>query len=530
MTQEKKSLFLRESSGLVREVSPWASMSATFGLVTGGVPILILSWLFTAPGANWMLSFLIALPPTLGMAFLFYLAGASMPRSGGDYVFNSRAVHPAIGFVNYWGLFIGFALSLGYYSYLAAQWFGYLFSGIGLAYGNSFFLNLGNFLGTTPAEILLGTVVVIISTLLALAPRFQWKFVLWGGIITIVTSIIMFVALAQITPNQFATALAQNTGIPNAYQEVIHNAESNGLTFYSPLYASFLALPVIWYYYTWYNLPASWSGEMKRPKMNILYSVIVSILIIAAYYILIVFFSEKAFGGTFLTSWSYISNQQLNDTVYNDLSNVGNFTPYFAFIVNHSLPLFIVMFIALWLPNFYSNPPLVVALVRYLFAWSFDRLMPSWLADVNDTLKSPLKATILVGVLGEIGVLLYAFNTPVAIVDTTVVFEIGYAIFAISTALLPFLRKDIYKRAVPHKWSIGKIPVVSIIGSAVFAFLLGVLAFTWGNPVLLPINFVTLLSLGIIYASGIAIYVIAYYMNKQRGIDLNMLFNEIPPE
>ena len=530
MAQEKKSLFLRESSGLVREVSPWASMSATFGLVTGGVPILILSWLFTAPGANWILSFLIALPPTLGMAFLFYLAGVSMPRSGGDYVFNSRAIHPAIGFVNYWGLFLGFALSLGYYSYLAAQWFAYLFSGIGLAYNNPYFINIGNFLGTIEAEIILGTIVVIISTVLALVPRWQWKFVLWGGIITIVTTIIMFVALAQITPSQFATALAQNTGIPNAYQEVIRDAESNGLAFYPSLYATFLALPVIWYYYTWYNLPASWSGEMKKPKMNMLYSIIVSILIISAYYILIVYFNERAFGSTFLTAWSYISSQGLNDTVYTTLSSIGDFTPYFAFIVNHNLILFIIMFIALWLPNFYSNPPLVIALVRYLFAWSFDRLMPAWLADVNDALKSPVKATILAGVLGEIGVLLYAFNTPVAIVDTTVVFEIGYAIFAISMALMPFLRKDIYKRAVPHKWSIGKIPVITIVGSAVFAFLLGVLAVTWGNPVLLPVNFVTLLSLGIIYASGIAIYVIAYYINKQRGIDLNLIFSEIPPE
>jgi len=530
MAQEKKSLFLRESSGLVREVSPWVSMSATFGLVTGGVPILILSWLFTAPGANWILAFLIALPPTLGMAFLFYLAGVSMPRAGGDYVFNSRAIHPAIGFVNYWGLFIGFALSLGYYSYLAAQWFAYLFSGIGLAYNNSYFINIGNFLGTTEAEIILGTIVVIISTALALVPRWQWKFVLWGGIITIVATIIMFVALAQITPTQFAAALAKNTGIPNAYQEVINDAESNGLTFYPMLYATFLALPVIWYYYTWYNLPASWSGEMKKPKLNVLYSIIVSVLIISVYYILIVYFNERAFGSTFLTAWSYISNNNLNDTVYNTLSSIGNFTPYFAFIVNHSLPLFIIMFIALWLPNFYSNPPLVVALVRYLFAWSFDRLMPSWLADVNDTLKSPVKATILIGVLGEIGLLLYAFNTPVAIVDTTVVFEIGYAIFAISTALLPFLRKDIYKRTVPHKWSIGGIPVITIVGGAVSAFLLGVLVFTWNNPVILPINFATLLSLGIIYTSGIAIYAIAYYINRERGIDLNMIFSEIPPE
>ena len=530
MAQEKKSLFLRESSGLVREVSPWASLSATFGLVTGGVPILIVSWLFTAPGANWILSFLLLLPATLGMAFLFYVAGLSMPRSGGDYVFNSRAINPMVGFVNYWGLFIGFGLSLGYYSYLAAQWFAYLLSGIGLAYNNQYFINLGSDLSTVQAEVILGTVVVLISTVLAMIPRFQWRFVLIGGIITLITSIIMFIALAQISPSQFAVALARNTGIPNAYQEVINDAESNGLQFYPTLYATILAGPVVWYYYTWYNLPASWSGEMKKPKINVLYAVIVAIVIIAIYYMAFVYFNFNAFGYKFLTAWSYISNQGINDTVYNTLSNIGDFTPYFAFIVTHSLPLFIIMFIALWLPNFYSNPPLVVALVRYLFAWSFDRLMPSWLADVNDKFKAPLKATILVGVLGEIGVLLYAFNTPVALVDTTVIFEIGYAIFALSVALMPYLRREIYKNAVVVKKEIAGIPIISIIGLAVFAFLSFILAYTWGNPVLLPINFPTLASLGIIYSSGILVFLIAYYYNKQRGIDLNIIFEEIPPE
>ncbi|BCU69353.1 APC family permease [Stygiolobus caldivivus] len=530
MTQENKSLFLRESSGLVREVSPWASMSATFGLVTGGVPILILSWLFTAPGANWILSFLLMLPATLGMAFLFYVAGVSMPRAGGDYVFNSRAVHPAVGFVNYWGLFIGFALSLGYYSYLAAQWFAYLFSGIGLAYNNSYFLSIGNFLGTTEAEVLLGTVVVIMSTLLGVFTRFQWKFVLYGGLISLITSVVMFGALATIHPANFATALAQNTGVPNAYNEVINDATSNGLSFYPAAYATVLAGPVVWYYYTWYNLPASWSGEMKKPKLNILYATIVSILLIAIYYIVFTYLNLNAFGYKFLTAWSYISNNGVNDTVYNDLQSIGTFTPYFAFIVTHSLPLFIIMFIALWLPNFYSNPPLVVALVRYLFAWSFDRLMPSWLADVNDRVKAPVKATILVGILGELGVLLYAFNTPIAIVDTTVVFEIGYAVFALSIALMPFVRKNLFKNAVMYRQSIGKMPIVSVIGFSIFAFLVYILSITWGNPILLPVNFPTLLSLAIIYASGAMIYFASYIYNKSRGIDLSILFEEIPPE
>nr|WP_238693706.1 hypothetical protein [Saccharolobus solfataricus] len=45
MPDKSQSVFIRQSSGLVREVSPWASFFATFGLVTGGIPILIVSWL-----------------------------------------------------------------------------------------------------------------------------------------------------------------------------------------------------------------------------------------------------------------------------------------------------------------------------------------------------------------------------------------------------------------------------------------------------------------------------------------------------
>ncbi|QKR00218.1 APC family permease [Metallosphaera tengchongensis] len=528
--EEKKTLFIRESSGLVREVSPWSSMFATFGLVTGGVPILILTWLFTAPGANWPLAFLFTLPPTLGMAYLFYLAGIAMPRAGGDYVFNSRAVNPIVGFVNYFGLFVGFGLSLGYYSYLGAQWFGYLFSGLGLAYGNQALMNLGSWFSGTQGSIIVGVIIVAISSVLASVPRAQWKFVTTAGIITFLSTLVMFVALYQIHPSQFATALSSSTGINGAYQEVINNAESNGLKFGDPIYATFLAAPVIWYYYTWYNLPLSWSGEMKNVRKNVLYATIVSILIIGAYYTLFTFLNVHAFGGEFLTSWSYISNQGLNDTVYSNLQSIGDFTPYFAFLVTHSLPLFLIMFLALWLPNFYSNPPLVTGLVRYLFSWSFDRIAPEWLADVNERVRAPVKATLLVSVLGVVGLLLYAFNTPVSLVDVTVVFEIGYGVFAISAALMPFLRRNVYETSFPSRRKILGIPVVTLVGSLVFAFVIALLVYTWNNPVLLPINAETIASLIIIYGLGLGIYLISNWRAKKKGLDINVLFQEIPPE
>ncbi len=528
---EKKNLFIRESSGLVREVSPWSSMLATFALVTGGVPTLIISWLWLAPGINWTLAYLITLVPTLSMAFLFYVAGVSMPRSGGDYVFNSRAIHPAVGFVNYFGLFVAFALSLGLYSELGARWFAYLFSGLGMFLGNSELISFGNFFSGTLGSIIIGLIIIIISAILAMSSRGVWKFTLISGIISFISTAVLFYVLTTINPGAFSSQLSSFTGIHNAYQSVILSAESCGLSFVAnPVTAAVLGIPVIWYYYTWYNLPASWSGEMKNVRTNVLYSIIIALLIIGAYYILFTQLNINAFGEKFLTAWGYIYCNGLNNTVYNSLSSIGTFTPFFALLVDKSIPLYIIMFIAFWLPNFYSNPPLIVALTRYLFAWSFDRIMPSWMADVNDRFHVPLKATALVSAIGFAGVLLYALVPAISIVDVTVIFEISYAIFALSAALMPYIRRDVYENSVPIKRKILGIPVLTLLGLPTFAFLVYATYITWGNPVLLPINIPTLASLAIIYGAGILIYYIAKTLNRNKGIDLDLIFNQIPPE
>jgi glycerol uptake facilitator protein len=45
-------------------------------------------------------------------------------------------------------------------------------------------------------------------------------------------------------------------------------------------------------------------------------------------------------GERFLTAWGYINCNGVNDTVYNDLSSIGTFTPFFALLVNKSIYLF----------------------------------------------------------------------------------------------------------------------------------------------------------------------------------------------
>src|ERR1700733_10829442 len=109
-------LFTRKATGLVREGKTrdalfykvlWSSVSLTFAFY----------WLFIGfyPGSNALLG--VAFAAILGVpgAFLYAMLTQVMPRTGGDYVFNSRALHPSIGFAGNFSYCVWLAIIYGPY-------------------------------------------------------------------------------------------------------------------------------------------------------------------------------------------------------------------------------------------------------------------------------------------------------------------------------------------------------------------------------------------------------------------------------
>jgi hypothetical protein len=129
--EPKVGIFVRQSTGLVRGVGGWDSFFATFALVTGGVPIFLISLLFLSPGANYTLALIIMFLPSMALGAVYTLFGISMPRSGGDYVFVSRGLSSFLGFINSFGLFFAYVFSIGIYSLYGAQYLAYTFATYG---------------------------------------------------------------------------------------------------------------------------------------------------------------------------------------------------------------------------------------------------------------------------------------------------------------------------------------------------------------------------------------------------------------
>src|SRR5712691_335300 len=97
--------FTRNATGLVREVSVWdALIMNTLGMnVAVGSVFLLLQAPAIFPGGNMVLAVIIG---TVIMAFtllwVYSEFAAAMPRSGGDYVYTSRALHPFLGWLLSW--------------------------------------------------------------------------------------------------------------------------------------------------------------------------------------------------------------------------------------------------------------------------------------------------------------------------------------------------------------------------------------------------------------------------------------------
>jgi len=102
--REESGLYARKSTGLVRAAGKWSVLVYNIMFVSIGLMTLFAISFIPAfyPGSNIQLSFVLALIIVLPTSMVFAMLSVAMPRSGGDYVYVSRALGPAWGMMSNW--------------------------------------------------------------------------------------------------------------------------------------------------------------------------------------------------------------------------------------------------------------------------------------------------------------------------------------------------------------------------------------------------------------------------------------------
>ncbi len=94
-------MFVRNATGLVRELTAFDAFNLVFAavLIPVGISQALNFGAAAFPGANIALAFILGAILLLGFGGVYVYFTLAMPRSGGDYVWVSRSLHPFFGFV-----------------------------------------------------------------------------------------------------------------------------------------------------------------------------------------------------------------------------------------------------------------------------------------------------------------------------------------------------------------------------------------------------------------------------------------------
>jgi amino acid transporter len=211
------------------------------------------------------------------------------------------------------------------------------------------------------------------------------------------------------------------------------------------------------------------------------------------------------------------------------MTTLSDYIPFFSYLVYPNDLLMWIMFLALFIPVIFEMPPLIIASVRYLFAWSFDRVLPAKLASVNERTHTPVVATIVAFIVTMFGAVIQSFypaSSPSVLVPVVI---FAYLFPALAAIVLPYGRRQLYETSFVVKKRIASIPIITWLGIIAFVGLAIGLYATMASglyPLLLP----DYIFYAVIYSLPIIIFVTAYFVRKQSGLGLMLAFREIPPE
>ena len=233
--------FARKSSGLVKEItlSDFSMWGLYYALVLFFNLFVFPVYMIELPGANVSYAVVIAFPVALSIYVLYGAMGSIMPRSGGDYLFQSRGIYPLLGLI----ITFGWALfALGWEAFTSTPYLslntdalGPYFTVVGSELGNTGLASLGSFLSSLNGIMTVGIVMLILAFLLYIAGM-KWivkiqRYVLLPALtITAITIPVIYLSAGSSTISNFNSVSKIVSGNLDTYHVILNGATGTGYT------------------------------------------------------------------------------------------------------------------------------------------------------------------------------------------------------------------------------------------------------------------------------------------------------------
>ncbi len=523
-------VFSRHATGLVRLGTPWRILILNFANI-GLTYIWFTYWLTPGvfPRSNLFLSLVVAGIAIAVFAVVLAAFSSSFPRSGGEYVYVSRTLHPSIGFA----CSVAAALSQCFWIGIGGLWIANLvlapiFAAFAAATGNGTFGDWSASLAKPGAGFIFGTIGIALCVAINLGGlKRYFRFQAISFVVGVLTLLVLIGVFLFSSHADFVSGLnklaASAGGSPDAYDKLMSGAQKGGMPSGITLHDTLGIFAVAWllaFASTYIG------GEVRSPRRtqlmgtvggSILYTVVAILLLAAIVVPVSLDFNSAA-------TW-----MNYNGDYAKILPLDPTFVTWASALVGSTV-LLVIVGVGLVVWSFFWLPSAMIIATRAMFAWSMERLVPARLSEVSPRTNAPVAATLTVAVIAELFLIAYwrdwfTFLTP--FLAYSVVF-LTTSIAGIVAGYKPSTR-ELFAKAGWDRRILG-VPIVSLCGAV------GV--FYWGMALYLSMS-VDALALNttkqiVLTAAQFVVPFVLFFVvaawRGSRGIRLQAAYAELPPE
>jgi basic amino acid/polyamine antiporter, APA family len=523
--------YARKASGLVRGLDMWDAFGA--GLMTCQ-PIATL-WLMVGialslfPGGNLTIAIVIgALTAGLGAPLVWGILSGSMPRAGGEYVYNSRILHPAIAL----GAVFTNILAIFYWNWFIATWLGV--PALQLFGQYMGWAGFTDWVASKQGLFILGVTITVIGYLSVVFSMKSYAIIQKIMLIPAIGGCIVLIVAIWMTSK--ADFIAHWNAIATQYHSLDYNAfiKAAGslpttwnwhdtIGAFSGVYALFV-----------YNYAIAYlSGEVKRPDKTLLAGnilavwvpIVLGLFLATGLYRMVDFnflsASAQASFGAGVTGYTapYSPDVLTLSWIASGQSGLVAWSILLAFIA------------VIWLEITIA----ILIIGRAWLAWGLDRMGPKMFIDVSARHASPIKNLTVAMIIFAVGVAVYVLwltNSLSGLIGGGMQFVSVFLVTGISAMLFPYRKKvrGIWEASPYRNWKIAGIPLVTIGGVLYLIFIITFIYFSFFDPTSRDVTGKNLFVFAAAWAAGMIWYYVWRRRSLNKGIDLSVTFGQLPPE
>ena len=450
-------------------------------------------------GAYVLPAFLFAAVPAVFAAIAYAILASAMPRAGGSYIYASRGLHPYLGFIASFSQWFGLSIVIGVIAYVTIPFIRDIFLALG---SNDIAATLETgWVRVSLALILIwGFTYINIrgskSYALTLIPMMFLMFIL-GGVVIFCGALFSqedFIQAVQLRENRTIVPIA--------------DTEFNWKVFLSAsalLFSSFIGFDSI----------AQAGSEAKNPSKNLPRAILIAITVVGSFYFL---FTTSVYH---IVPWSFVAEEALK----RDISAAG----LLSYVLPPIAGVAILSGAAIALIN--DLPAMLLSVSRLMFAWAKDGIFPHFIEEVHPRWHTPHKALIIAGLMASIGIFgsHYAGDIFLGIDIMVTSMMVNFLLMCITLLTIPKINPPLSANISILRSRKSQI-FIGISGTFMLALFLIIHTYKditsnvdkWylhSTPVWL-----------IVMAFASLIFYVKWSAMRNKGVDLDRLFNELPEE